>query len=136
MIRTTLAAFFALSLLSSPAHALTGEELAIARTFEGAWGLSQNSQKDIDEHPGMACGEQRAITVRIEQDEWQDWRFYFHPDQRFTGVVVVGASDDGTTQRLTVEAFAPIGTNTNFYERRGDRLMLRWGWSDLELKRC
>lgn len=136
MTRTTFAAFFALALSSSPAHALTDEELAIARTFEGAWGLSQDSQKEIDEHPEMGCGEPRAITVRIEQDEWQAWRFYFQPDQRFTGVVVVGASDDGATQRLTVEAFAPIGTNTEVYERRGDRLTLRLGWRNQELKRC
>ncbi len=136
MIRTMLAAFIALAALSPSAHALTAEELAIARTFEGAWGLSQDSQKDIDEQPGMGCGEPRAITVRIEQDEWQDWRFYTHPDQSFTGVVVVGASDDGTTQRLTVEMFAPIGTNTASFERRGDRLMLGLAWRDQEFKRC
>lgn len=135
MIRAIPACFVAATLLVSPAHALSDEELAIARTFEGAWGVASQPVKDFEQPPDMGCGEPRAITIRIEQDDSEQWRLYFHPEQ-FTGEIIVGASDEGAVQRLTIESFAPIGTHTNTYERRGDRLTMRIGWRNLELKRC
>lgn len=136
MMRANLITVAVLLLSVSSAHALTEEELRIARTFEGEWGIVRNSPEEFESTAGLGCGEERALTFRIEQDEYEDWRFYWHPSQQFSGDVVVSASDDGEVQRLTISAFAPIGRNTDIYERRGDRVTMRFGFDIREFKRC
>jgi hypothetical protein len=135
MMRTILACVVSAILVTSPASALTDDQLAIARTFEAAWGVVYGSAREVEESPGMGCGEPRAITIRVEQDEWQVWRLYSRAEDPL-GVVIIGASDDGHVQRLTVEEFAPIGMHTDVYELHGDRLSLGLGWGDRQFKRC
>lgn len=139
-MRTLFGALAALAWSAGPASALTSHEIVLAREFEGQWGLVSVVPKAevpywLDGRSG--CGEMLARNIRVLPDQYEAtlWRLYSTPSQSL-GDRIVSVTTDGTVQRITVESFAPIGHNTNTYERSGDTLVVTLGAVRLTYKRC
>ena len=84
-----------------------------------------------------ACGAPLALSIHFAQDQdpAESWRLYSAPEQSL-GSVVVSVTNDGVLQRITAQAFAPIGWNTDTYEFSGDALVVTMGTVRLTYKRC
>ena len=122
--------------LSSAAPA----QLAAIESLTGEWGFVgwDRPYDPMWRKPGR-CGDPRALIISIVEEQEQDGsirlRIHLRPDDQL-GALVAEVEQTGNGQRITVESFAPIGHNVDYYELADDRLTVITGTVHTRFERC
>jgi hypothetical protein len=122
--------------LSSP----TPAQLAAMESLTGEWGFVgwDHPNGAMVRKPGR-CGDANVLIISVVEEAQQDgsieWRLRSRPEDQL-GVLVTEVEPTDVGQRITVEAFAPIGHNVFYFEIADDRLTFITGDVHTRYERC